>query len=316
MRILRLLTLFCLLLVIVFFFSYPGFRSLPVGLWVNENPTDPDILQVRVRRAGAQVFVNTWAACTPEPCNWGEEVAKLQNGVEAVTFDAGYKTTQLQLVAQLDGRLRVTLNSNYGRRPHSVQFFSRWNPKSDDARDAAARVILHQVAERHRTLPPAYFEQVINNTSYYKIYYLPPNKMRMEVTSNDVSTVHISDGEFHWQIDTAANKYSKYPDQENPWNRFSDLSEMAGKARIIGQDVLYGVPCTMILFDTISMGRQEYWIEDERHLVRQVTWPKGNITYPVIRLNDTMKPKLFKYDPKVLNAGRVHFGAHFKLQSR
>jgi hypothetical protein len=40
------------------------------------------------------------------------------------------------------------------------------------------------------------------------------------------------------------------------------------------------------------------------------------MTCPVIRLNDAMKPDLFKYDPKVTNAGRIHFGAHFKLQSR
>jgi hypothetical protein len=192
----------------------------------------------------------------------------------------------------------------------------RWNPKNDDTSDAAARVILHQVAERHRTLPPAYFEQVINNTSYFKIYYLPPNKMREEITSKDLSTVHISDGEFHWQIDTATNKYSRYPDEKNPWSIFTDLNEIAGTSRIIGHELLYGVPCTVILFNTIYRDRLEYWIEDERHLVRQVKWPKGNMTYPVIRLNDTMKPELFKYDPKVTNAGRIHVGAHFKLQSR
>jgi hypothetical protein len=316
MRILRLLALFSLLLAIVFFVSYPGFRSLPVGIWVDETPTGP-MRQVRVRRAGAQVFVQTWAACGAGHCNWGEEVAKLHNGVEAVTFDAGYKTTQLQFVAQLDGRLRVTYESNFGRQPHAVQFLSRWNLRNDDASDAAASVILHQVAERHRTLPPAYFEQVINNTTYVKTYYLPPNKMREEITSKDLSTVHISDGEFHWQRDTATNKYSRYPDKMNPWSTFTDLSEIAaGTSRIIGHELLYGVPCTVILFNTIYGDRLQYWIEDERHLVRQVKTPNGNMTCPVIRLNDAMKPDLFKYDPKVTNAGRIHFGAHFKLQSR
>jgi hypothetical protein len=73
--------------------------------------------------------------------------------------------------------------------------------------------------------------------------------------------------------------------------------------------------CTLIQIESKRTGLQTYWIEDERHLVRQVLYPRGNIAYPVVRLNEKMDPALFTYDPKAADARRIHFGANFRLRT-
>jgi hypothetical protein len=254
MRFLRLLALFCLLLLITVFASYSGFRSFPDGVWANETPNaDIAVPQVRVRRVGAQVFVTAWGSCTPLPCDWGEEVAKLVKGSAVATWDSGYKTTQLQLVPQLNGELRVTIDSNYGRRPHAVQFLSRWIPNQENAASAAARVILRQVAERYRSLPSAYFESLINGT-HMKIYLLPPNKGRLEIED---SNVHIEDGQSVWQINVKTNQYSRYPQRTSfPFHfpEYRGLEQILGESRIVGRQLFEGVMCTLIQIESKRTG--------------------------------------------------------------
>jgi hypothetical protein len=83
------------------------------GTWVNENQQDPSITQIVVSRDGGRMMVHAWGSCHPVDCDWGEAEAEQWNGTSVANCNFGFKTTQIQIVPQLDGRILVVSHWKY-----------------------------------------------------------------------------------------------------------------------------------------------------------------------------------------------------------
>ena len=81
-----------------------------LGTWNNVNPATRDIIKVVIAAAGSGIKVDTFGACTPTPCNWGNVAGLAYSaGVSsspAVAFSAQYKFSfsQVILVGHLQGK--------------------------------------------------------------------------------------------------------------------------------------------------------------------------------------------------------------------
>jgi hypothetical protein len=76
-----------------------------LGTWVNTNDSTRGIVKVVIGSAGADLTVHVFAACSPEPCDWGlvkadTVYARDVRSVEAFAFSAmydfGFMETYLQ----------------------------------------------------------------------------------------------------------------------------------------------------------------------------------------------------------------------------
>lgn len=81
-----------------------------VGTWNNVNPATRDIVKVVIAAAGSGITVDTFGACSPTPCNWGN-VAGLAYAANvssspAIAFSAQYKFSfsQVILTGHLQGK--------------------------------------------------------------------------------------------------------------------------------------------------------------------------------------------------------------------
>jgi hypothetical protein len=65
---------------------------------------------------------------------------------------------------------------------------------------------------------------VVRLTIQSKVYYLPPNKKRMEESGGTEPTLYIADGASEWWAATAANEYRSLPQGRNLWAEASSLT--------------------------------------------------------------------------------------------
>src|SRR5271157_781502 len=285
--------------------------DLLVGWWGNENLNTPGLTQVNVRRDGARILAHAWGRCALIDCDWGEEAVELRKGIGLVVWEHGFSTTQMQLMPQPDGKLRVAYRSEYHDNSGRVdkgqtESFTRQAPQEDDASAAAARAVLRQVSEQYRTLP-TYSESIsTGRVTRTRTYYLPPDKMREEIDDLLEPFVRVADGKLLWTIYTAANEYRVFPQGKNQGTPTS-LDPIRGTPHITGHEVCDGVACTVIQVKMERGAIQTYWIEDERHVVRKSTMDAreashSEVVYPVVRLGGAVKAELFTYDPEATHA--------------
>ena len=165
-----------------------------------------------------------------------------------------------------------------------------------------------------------YFESIETDTrksdrgegrrvTHTRNYYLSPDKSRTEYDDNTLSLIIILDGRTRWHIFPASNEYLEYRQEKNlaSGQRFSGLDQTPGAFRVAGHEAFSGVKCIVVQIKQAHDKTQTYWIEEERHLVRKWTVDVGaeshtEAVYPVVRLGDVMKPDLFMFDPKAVNA--------------
>ena len=308
--------------------------DLLTGSWINENRQSGGVTQVEVRRVQNRTIVHVWGSCQPTDCDWGEADAELWNGIPMVIWKHGFSTVRMQLVAQPDGRLLVPYRSEYhddsGRTdPGHAEFFAREKTQTDTPETLAAKALLYQVAETYRNLPSARFEwslttnrttgkSEIRGSSQASMLWQPPNKARIETTSNRELQVTIADGETNWTVFPESGEYRRMPQGKGAlpgvgMAAYALLDKGRGAPRITGHEQVQGTDCTVVQIDLERGVTQRLWIETATHLVRRDTYDEpplpssGAATrrqtdYTLARLGERFAPSVFEYDPAATHA--------------
>lgn len=81
-----------------------------LGYWINEDMNTRSITRVKIRSGpSGTVFVHMWGKCHPEDCDWGEQMANIDETDRSLSIewrrDYGVRTQKLDILP--DGRLRV-----------------------------------------------------------------------------------------------------------------------------------------------------------------------------------------------------------------
>ena len=243
----------------------------------------------------------------------------------------GYVTRHMQLVPIPDGRLIVAVESQYqdgsGRKdPGHAEFYLRQQTVQDSPDAERARALLRQTAAAYRDLPAFYFESTASDAastsnsemrsmSHLKIYTAPPGWYRMELSGRREDSIVIADGQAEWTVFPASNEYLTQPQAKDTavssaLRQFAILDGMRADPRIIEQESVAGVPCTLIRIVLDRGTSQRVWIDDSTHLVRKLVTERGRTrsetTSSSIRLNQTVDSALFRYDPAATGARNRH----------
>ena len=315
-----------LLLVPACLFAQAGSLGLLTGTWVNEHETG-GISRVSVRGDGARTIVHAWGACQPTDCDWGETDADLWNGIPVAIWKHGFSTNRVQLIPLPDGRMIVAFETEYhdnsGRKdPGHAEFFARLEtkPESDDA--VRARAVLRQTAETYRNLPAAYFEAVktttrsaakteVRTVTRERIFWAPPNKLRVEFDSPGESYVMIADGVSEWEVYPEANEYRTHPQAKglftgSPLYSYALLDGIHGDPGIVGHDDTQGADCTVVRIAMQHGVTEQLWIDDSTHFIRKGVSDEGKskeeIGFTAARIGEAAAPDAFTYDPAVTRA--------------
>jgi outer membrane lipoprotein-sorting protein len=175
---------------------------------------------------------------------------------------------------------------------------------------AEAKAILVKVEERYRTLPTSHFELTLTSRLFVvheKIYYQPPDKLRVESDREHVLHLTILDGTLRLTVIPGAGPkaYQSEPQGkfELPANLvFSGLDQIPGVFQVTGREPLNGVDCVVVQVRGDSTWT--YWI-DENYLVRRYSISPGmypyTVAFTVVQLGYQMKSDLFTYDPNSPN---------------
>jgi hypothetical protein len=181
----------------------------------------------------------------------------------------------------------------------------------------AARALLRQTAAPYRNPAAAYFEATIQSTratlksevrseTREKIWSAPPNRLRVESESRRDPVLSIADGESEWRIFPASNEYMVQPQAKNapllsPFFQYTLLDGVRGDPRIVAPEEVEGVRCTAVRIAMDRSVSEQFWIDDDTHLVRKMSYEEGRnrtlVVYPVVRLGENAEPGAFRYDP-------------------
>jgi cytochrome c biogenesis protein CcmG, thiol:disulfide interchange protein DsbE len=314
---------FMLLLVPACLFAQSAATGSLSGSWINaSSETRVGVTRVVIRTENNRTIVHVWGACQPIDCDWGEVDADLWNGIPLAIWKQGFSTARMQLIPQPDGRMLLAYRSEYnddsGRKdPGHAEFFTRQETTQDTPDAAAAKAVLQRVAATYRSLPAAHFEvrettnrrtekSEIRSVTQRKIYFLPPNKMRVEANDGVEPSVWIADGQTTWTVFPGANEYLKIPQAKDlgafPYLKtYVLLDTMRGAPKIVGQERLEGADCTVIQIDMERSVSRRLWIDNATHLIRKEVLDQGTrkdeYVFLVAGLGEKLSPALFTYDP-------------------
>ncbi len=311
----------------------PASPDALVGSWINQAAT-PNITQVVVRRDGADLLVHAWGKCTPTDCDWGETKIALWNNLPTCTWDHGFSVTKMELILLPDQGLLVSYHVEYhdnsGRRGRDeAEFFLREKPENADAVTADAKALLTKVAESYRNLKTGRFEfgQITERTGEHsasrrttrcKILISQPGKLRSETTGCGEATILISDGQTTWQYYPEADEFTKVPTGMQPLGSsllgaYVWLGETREPARIVRQERLGAIDCTVVRIGREGGFARTLWIDPKTEMVWKEDWTdtsttggapsnKTEITYTVVDTQSVLAPELFVFDPSKTQA--------------
>ena len=296
------------------------------GTWINQDPNTRGVTQIPIHRGGNRMIAHVWAACHPTACDWGEAGAQLWNAIPMVVWNQGFSTVRMQLVQQPDGRLLLAYRSEYhdgrGRQDKgNAEFFLRAESHTESV-DPAAKAVLQQVAETYRKLPSSRFEveetvsrltakSEARTVRHLRVFYAPPNRLRLESTGRGEKTITISDGQSEWVTYPDSNEYVVTPQGKGsgPWlvGTYSLLDKGRATPRITANERFQGADCTVL---ELSMERgviQKLWIDSATHLIRKETSEeppsrKRETIFTLLTTGESIPPDSFAYNPAATQA--------------
>jgi cytochrome c biogenesis protein CcmG, thiol:disulfide interchange protein DsbE len=297
------------------------------GSWTNVSSETSGVTQVVVRHENNRTIVHVWGSCHPIDCDWGEVDADLWNGIPMAIWKQGFSTVRMQLIPQPDDRMLLAYRSEYnddsGRKDAGhAEFFARRETKQDTPDAAAAKAVLQRVAETYRSLPAAHFEvrettnrrtekSEIRSITQQKIFFLSPDKMRVETSDDARPSVWIADGQTTWTVFPDANEYLKVPQGKGlgafPYLKsYVLLDKIRGVPKIAGVERLGGADCTVIQIDLERNVTRRLWIDNATRLIRKDVLDQGTrneeSVFLVAGLGEEMAAELFVYDPNSTQA--------------
>jgi peroxiredoxin len=136
--------------------------------------------------------------------------------------------------------------------------------------------------------------------------------VRIENSSRGENSIVVTDGQWEWTVYPDSNEYIKRPEGQDPssfMQRYVLLGNSRDPVRIIGEDSLEGVLCTVVAVTPQPGVTQELWIDKSTHLVvrdksHESTSDPSLLTqdsetlYKVARTGVAVAPSEFSYDPE------------------
>lgn len=87
-----------------------------VGQWTPESLSPEGITRLQIHSDASTMFIETWSACQPAECYWGErsiDISDAEDGVLSVTWAAPGRIATQRISLVSDGRLRVAWHTTY-----------------------------------------------------------------------------------------------------------------------------------------------------------------------------------------------------------
>lgn len=85
------------------------------GFWINENPETRSITKIKIGYKNNKHVVQMWGACSPQDCNWGENVSDIEDK-DATEFtllwDQDYAESKVTYEL-VDSKLKITNVRHY-----------------------------------------------------------------------------------------------------------------------------------------------------------------------------------------------------------
>jgi len=206
-----------------------------------------------------------------------------------------------------------------------AEFFIQENANAADADSIAASALLHEVAERYRSLHEARFEAevqaeykdgetVSRKTKVVKTEISQPGRAKTDLSDSGESMVAIQDGKTIWTFYPKTNDYTVATArngtfEDSPVQAYSSLDQIQASMRIIGHDQVADAYCVKLVLEHGPKHVRALWIDPQSKFVRKdeikdvSATSRGELsqssitTYSVARVVEKLNPAIFSFDP-------------------